>query len=163
VTTLGESKSFFLNEKAVGYHTVKRHCRPDLKGVILDSVSAVKAFLPSLFAGLPIEACYVVSTDSSGQLLGACRIGLGSTNRASVYLREVARFLIADTNATAFFVAHNHPGSSSRPSYEDKLVTTRIAELGRMLDCHLQDHFIYAEFSVGGQSISSAREDGWLE
>ena len=57
--------------------------------------------------------------------------------------REVFKSAIL-SNAAAFIAVHNHPSGNKIPSEEDKDVTERLAECGRMLDIRMLDHIIVA-------------------
>src|SRR5271166_931843 len=49
-------------------------------------------------------------------------------------------------NATAVIVAHNHPSGDATPSPEDRDVTQRLKEGGRLLGISVLDHIIITEY-----------------
>lgn len=68
-------------------------------------------------------------------------ISVGTVNASIVHPRDV--FAPAfEHNATAVIVAHNHPSGSSEPSPEDREVTTRLSEAGKLLGIRLLQHLI---------------------
>lgn len=44
--------------------------------------------------------------------------------------------------ASSLILAHNHPSGSTQPSEEDKRLTKRLSEGGRLLDINVYDHLI---------------------
>lgn len=70
-------------------------------------------------------------------------ISIGTLTESLVHPREV--FAPAFKNAAAaIVVAHNHPSGDSNPSEEDRSVTRRLAEAGRLLGIPLLDHIVVA-------------------
>jgi DNA repair protein RadC len=56
----------------------------------------------------------------------------------------------------AMILSHNHPSGATMPSAEDKSITARILQGGKLLDIHLHDHIIvttqgYYSFADNGQ------------
>lgn len=47
--------------------------------------------------------------------------------------------------ATAIIVAHNHPSRNLQPSKEDREVTARLKESGKLLGIELLDHIIFSD------------------
>ena len=58
--------------------------------------------------------------------------------------REVFAKPIAD-RAVAIIIAHNHPSGITRPSEDDKNVTARMVEAGKMLGIKVLDHLVFTE------------------
>ena len=54
-------------------------------------------------------------------------------------------------------LVHNHPSGDTTPSKEDKVLTARMVEAGKIIGIDVLDHII-----VGHLGYSSASEDGWL-
>lgn len=61
------------------------------------------------------------------------------------------------SNASRFLVAHNHPSGHPEPSRQDKLLTNRLNEAGRLVGVELLDHII-----IGGSSFYSFKEKNKL-
>lgn len=68
-------------------------------------------------------------------------ISVGTVNASIVHPRDVFAPAL-EHNATAVIVAHNHPSGNSEPSPEDREVTKRLIEAGRLLGIMLIKHFI---------------------
>jgi DNA repair protein RadC len=59
-------------------------------------------------------------------------------------------------NAGSFIAFHNHPSGNPQPSNEDKEVTKRLQECGKMMGIQMLDHII-----VGDERYVSLMEEGF--
>ena len=82
-------------------------------------------------------------------------ISRGSLTASIVHPREVFKAAILD-NANAVIVAHNHPSGHLKPSPEDRAITRRLAEAGRILGIQVLDHLIITD----GADYYSFADDG---
>lgn len=71
-------------------------------------------------------------------------VTLGTLDASLVHPREVFRLAIMK-GVSAIVVAHNHPSGEVTPSNEDKLVTNRLRDAGRILGIQLLDHVIVGD------------------
>ncbi len=78
----------------------------------------------------------------------------GSTAEVRVTCMEILREAVRH-GCPAIIVAHNHPSGDVDPSPEDRMITRRIVEAGRLLDIEVLDHLI-----VGRGRYVSLRERG---
>ena len=61
-------------------------------------------------------------------------------------------------NAAAIVLAHNHPSGSPEPSQEDRTLTKRLVEAGKLLGIEVLDHIIVGDgsqryFSFADQNL----------
>jgi len=68
-------------------------------------------------------------------------ISVGTVNASIVHPRDVFAPAL-EHNATAVIVAHNHPSGSAEPSPEDRDVTTRLKDAGKLLGITLVEHIV---------------------
>jgi len=68
-------------------------------------------------------------------------ISVGTVNASIVHPRDVFAPAL-EHNATAVIVAHNHPSGSPEPSPEDREVTTRLKDAGKLLGITFIEHII---------------------
>lgn len=71
-------------------------------------------------------------------------ISIGTLNANLVHPREVFEPAILHA-AAHVIVSHNHPSGNPEPSEEDKKVTQRLVEAGKILGIALLDHIIVAQ------------------
>jgi len=83
-------------------------------------------------------------------------ISVGTLTSSLVHPREVFAPAI-HARAAAIVVAHNHPSGDPTPSREDREVTIRLAEVGRLVGIPVLDHVV-----LGDPGYSSMRELGHL-
>lgn len=87
------------------------------------------------------ESFWSVSLDVRHRLLAVRRVSIGHLTGSPVHPRELFMPLIRDS-AAAVVVAHNHPSGDPSPSPEDRSVTDRLQEAGRLLGIELLDHLV---------------------
>ncbi|MEK7156931.1 MAG: DNA repair protein RadC [Patescibacteria group bacterium] len=68
-------------------------------------------------------------------------ISIGTVNASIVHPRDVFAPAL-EHNATAVIVAHNHPSGSPEPSPEDREVTARLRDAGKLLGIVLVEHIV---------------------
>ena len=105
------------------------------------------------------EVFAVLNLKSNGQVINMNVCSVGTLNASMVSPREVFKSSIL-SNAASFIAVHNHPSGNGEPSAEDKEVTRRLMECGKLLDIKMLDHII-----VAGESgkLTSFRAEGLLE
>ena len=101
----------------------------------------------------------ILNLKSNGQVINLNICSVGTLNASMISPREVFKSSIL-SNAAAFIAIHNHPSGSPNPSHEDKTVTKRLAECGKMMDIRMLDHIIVAAES--GDTFSF-RENGLMD
>lgn len=119
-------------------------------------IPRLKAFIGDLYYGISYEQFKLFFTDNSYILKNYMDIQTGTSQVVEVNLRNVTKAVL-NSGVNYFFIAHNHPDSSSAPSDEDILLTKKIITHLRSMDIHLLDHFI-----AGNDGISSMRQLGLI-
>lgn len=89
------------------------------------------------------EHFLAVLLDTKHAVLEVVTVSVGSLDASLVHPREVFREAIR-ASAAAIIVAHNHPSGDTAPSIEDRQVTARLVEAGRLLGIEVLDHLIVA-------------------
>jgi DNA repair protein RadC len=80
----------------------------------------------------------------------------GSLTASLIHPRDVFRRAVRESAAAVAFV-HNHPSGDPSPSPHDREITSRLAEVAKLLGVRFLDHVI-----VGDTSYVSFAEKGWL-
>jgi len=83
-------------------------------------------------------------------------VSVGTLSASLVHPREVFRRAIRECAAAVAFV-HNHPSGDPTPSSHDREITSRLADVSKLLGIRLLDHVV-----VGDTSYVSFVEQGWL-
>ena len=109
-----------------------------------------------LLSHLKKEQFTILILNSANVLLRDIRISEGTLNASLVHPREVFKEAILESAASIILV-HNHPSGEAEPSQEDKHITRRLVEAGKLLDIPVLDHII-----IGYRKYFSFREAGLI-
>jgi DNA repair protein RadC len=90
------------------------------------------------------EVFAVLLLDIRCRYIGLNTVSIGTLNSALVHPREVFKVALL-TNAASVIVAHNHPSGDAEPSPEDRMVTQRLVEAGKVLGIDVADHLVIGE------------------
>lgn len=93
--------------------------------------------------------------DGSHAVVNCSRLFTGTANSSTIHPREVFQIAVL-TGACAIIVAHNHPSGILTESQQDRAVTKRLKEAGKLVGIPLLDHVI-----VSDDGFRSAAADGW--
>ncbi len=83
-------------------------------------------------------------------------IFMGTANQSIVHPRDIFKEAILN-NAVKIICIHNHPTGDVTPSEEDKIMTRRLEEVGKIVGIPLLDHVI-----LGERTYYSFLEGGYL-
>lgn len=94
--------------------------------------------------GLQKEHFVAFYLDTQNCLIERQTISIGTLNSSLVHPREVFEPAVK-FSASSIIIAHNHPSGSLQPSVEDKKITERLVESGRILGIEIIDHIILSK------------------
>lgn len=100
-------------------------------------------FLLPRFGTRPLEEFGVLVLDTRNRLKRLEVVSKGTLNGSLVHPREVYREA-AIQQAAAIIAFHNHPSGDPMPSSEDRALTQRLCQAGKILGIDLLDHVILA-------------------
>ena len=121
---------------------------------IKSSIDAFNIMQP-IVGDLPHEEFWVLFLSTSNRLIDKACVGRGGINATTVDVRIVMKIAV-EKLAASLLLVHNHPSGSLTPSTEDKKLTNRIIEAGKLLDIRVLDHVVIADkqfFSFADQAI----------
>ncbi|MEK7201528.1 MAG: JAB domain-containing protein [Patescibacteria group bacterium] len=88
-----------------------------------------------------VEHFVALWLDQKNKIIGLRTVSTGSLQASVVHPREV--FIgTSDGRVASLIVGHNHPSGSTLPSNEDRSLTTRLVEAGKLLGIPVLDHII---------------------
>ncbi len=99
------------------------------------------------------ERFYSIHLNGTNNVIGVEMISQGSVDSSIVHPREVYKSALLSSAAGLIFV-HSHPSGNPIPSLEDRQITKRLKEAGKLLGIKVLDHVIigyddYYSFSAG--------------
>jgi DNA repair protein RadC len=104
------------------------------------------------------EHFIVMLLDRKNRLIGINTVSIGSLTASIVHPREVMKPAIL-SNAAAMVLGHNHPSGDPQPSHEDKSLTKRLVQAGKVLGIDVLDHIIIGD---GSKAYFSFTDEGIL-
>lgn len=87
------------------------------------------------------EAFAVLCLSVRHQVIAAHIAGLGTLDSAPMHPREVFKVALL-ANAAAVILGHNHPSGNPEPSRDDRRITAKLQDAGRVLGIEVLDHII---------------------
>jgi DNA repair protein RadC len=106
--------------------------------------------------GLQREHFVAFYLDTQNCLIERQTISIGTLNSSLVHPREVFEPALS-FHAASIIVAHNHPSGDIEPSLDDKEVTKRLVQAGKIIGIDIVDHII-----LGKSSYLSFQQKGLL-
>lgn len=103
------------------------------------------------------EHFFILHLDTKHRLIGEEVVSVGSLDASIVHPREIFKSAVK-RSASAVLCLHNHPSGDPSPSPEDKAVTARLCEAGRLLGIDVLDHIV-----VGDGRYVSLRAEGYCK
>ena len=91
------------------------------------------------------EHFVIILLKQKNRVIGVSTVSIGSLTISIVRPREVFKGVIL-SNAASIICGHNHPSTDCQPSKEDRAITARLVEAGRLLGVNVLDHVI-----IGGE------------
>jgi DNA repair protein RadC len=104
------------------------------------------------------EHFLVAMLDQKNKVIGINTVSTGSLTASVVHPREVYKPAIL-SNAAAIICGHNHPSGAPQPSQEDRALTVRLVQGGKLLGISVLDHVIIGD---GTESYFSFADEGLL-
>jgi len=99
------------------------------------------AIATKLISDSPQEKLIALHLDGKNEVVGYNIVSSGLLDRSLVHPRETFQAAIL-ANAASIILAHNHPSGQLVPSGEDRTVTFRLRDAGKLLGIELVDHLI---------------------
>src|SRR5215831_10592300 len=109
------------------------------------SAAIASTILHTYLADVDREHFVILLLDQKNQVIGIHTVSIGSLTASVVHPRETFKVAIL-ANAASIICGHNHPSGDCQPSREDRALTTRLVEAGKLLGINVLDHII-----IGGQ------------
>lgn len=123
----------------------------------LRSAEQAAALLRQYLGAVDREHFVVILLDRKNAPIGINTVSIGCLTASVVQMREVFK-PASLANAAAVLCGHNHPSGDPTPSREDRAMTQRLVEAGKLLDIAMLDHIIIGDgttayFSFADQGL----------
>lgn len=131
----------------------RRYLIPTERPVISSTDEAVKQL--AHIRDKKQEHFVVLTLDGANRLISNTVVFQGTLNQSLVHPREIFAKAIED-RAAAVIVAHNHPSGNAEPSSDDREITHKLKEAGRILGIQVLEHIIvtrHSQWSIQEQDV----------
>ena len=129
---------------------------------VLDTPEKLASLLREDNRLLGVEHFYVVLVNTKRRLIRVETLAQGTLDSLVTHPRDVFRPAIT-ANASALFLAHNHPSGDPTPSEADIKFTRDIIRAGKLLKIDVLDHIILGRRTAErGKDFASLRELGYF-
>lgn len=91
-----------------------------------------------------LEEFKVILLNNANRVLGIVDIAMGGKDSVLVDMRVIYSIALKGS-ASKIILAHNHPSGKLLPSSQDKAITNKAVEAGKVLDIEVCDHIIVSE------------------
>jgi DNA repair protein RadC len=150
-----EAKSHFINELSVSYK------RKQLHNTTVNNSQATYQLLKDIYNKTESEIelkeyFFMILLNRANKPIGYYKLSEGGIGGTVVDIR-IAFATSLKGLASAIVLAHNHPSGNLVPSEEDKRITKRFVEAGRLLEITVLDHLI-----VTTEGYYSFADDGLI-
>jgi len=125
----------------------------------LTSTKDAMEFFKQYWADYPAndqERFVVACLDTKHRVQCVVVITIGTLDASLVHPREVFKPAFIE-GSSAIVLSHNHPSGNTDPSREDRQVTERLTEAGKLLGITVLDHIIHGDGT--GQVLSIRESD----
>lgn len=123
---------------------------------VFTSPETTKKYLCIKMAGIEREQFNVLFLDNQNRLIDDVTMFEGTIDACSVYPRVIVQKAL-ELNASSMIIYHQHPSGNPEPSQADRRITRRLSDALNLVDIRVLDHFV-----VGGDSVVSFAERGWI-
>ncbi len=133
----------------------RRRKAENVKPVKIQSSRDVYEYMAPNIEDLPHEEFWIVFFNNSNKIIKSVQLSKGGLTATVVDVRMLFHTAL-DCLSTAVILVHNHPSGNLNPSGEDKNITQKIKEAGKVLDIRLLDHLIISQngyFSFADEGI----------
>jgi len=105
------------------------------------SSATAHTVLQEYMDGADREMFVVMLLDRKNGVIGLNTVSVGSLSASVVHSRECFKPAIL-SNASSVILSHNHPSGDPLPSQEDRMLTARLVQAGKVLGVEILDHII---------------------
>ena len=112
--------------------------------IFIKSSAQAFAYFHPILSDTPIEEFWVAYLNRSNRLIEVKRISEGGVSGTVADPKVIFKHAV-DLLASNILLCHNHPSGSLNPSEEDKRLTKRLVDSGKLIDVHVMDHIIIAD------------------
>ncbi len=97
-----------------------------------------------VLSDLPHEEFWILLLNRANKVISTQKISQGGISGTVIDSRLIMKVAI-DQLASSIILCHNHPSGNLLPSQQDKSITNKLIEAGKIMDIPVLDHLIITE------------------
>jgi len=113
--------------------------KPQIKG----SNDVFELMHPTL-ADIPHEEFWAILLNRANKVISTQKISQGGISGTVIDTRLIMKVAINQL-ASSIILCHNHPSGNTQPSAQDKSITNKLIEAGKIMDIPVLDHIIVTD------------------
>ena len=117
-----------------------------------DAFNAIYSYLSDSI----YEEFYIILLNRANEIIGVHRISEGGTSGTVVDPKKVFKLALVK-QASSIILSHNHPSGNIQPSHQDKTITKKLKDSGKLMEIEVLDHII-----VGNNRYLSFADEGLI-
>lgn len=110
----------------------------------ITSSKDVFQIMSPVYADLNHEEFWIVLLNTANRVIGKHKLSKGGRAGTVVDVKILFEEVLS-YKATSVILTHNHPSGNLKPSEQDRALTKRISEAGKLLDIKILDHLIFSD------------------
>ncbi len=154
INGIGEAKAITI---IAALELGRRRKKIDVAHTKVNNSQIVFEIFQPILGDLPHEEFWVLYLSRSNQIIDKERVSIGGTTGTVIDVKIILKQGI-EKLACGIILIHNHPSGNIQPSVNDKTITFKIKEAGKLADINVLDHII-----IGDKKYYSFADEGILE
>lgn len=153
INGIGEAKAITI---IAALELGRRRKKSDIERKKINSSLVVFELFQPILGDLPYEEFWVLYLNRSNGIIDKEKISLGGTVGTVIDVKIILKHGIEKLSSSVVLI-HNHPSGNIQPSENDKSITHKIKEAGKLMDISTLDHVI-----IGDTNYFSFADEGIL-
>lgn len=153
INGIGEAKAITI---IAALELGRRRKKIDFEQTKVNNSNVAFEILQPILGDLAHEEFWVLYLNRANQIIDKERISMGGVTGTVIDVKIILKQGI-EKLACGIILIHNHPSGNLTPSTNDKTITSKIKEAGKLVDINVLDHLI-----IGDKQYYSFADEGIL-
>lgn len=124
----------------------RRRLQEPQKKPIIKSSADVYFYVKPFLLDEMVEHFYILLLNARNEVMKHVHISTGGVSGTVVDAKMVFKHALEHL-ATSIILVHNHPSGNTKPSEQDRRLTTKLKNAGDMMDITVLDHVIFTDIA----------------
>jgi len=110
----------------------------------IKSSNDVYELMHPVLADIPHEEFWIILLNRANKVISTQKISQGGLSGTVIDTRLIMKSALEQL-VSSIILCHNHPSGNKFPSQQDKSITTKLSEAGKIMDIPVLDHIIITD------------------